>query len=97
MEEPVGAFRLKDHNGIHASQRGDHGGALVFRHEWAVRAFELTNRLVSIQSDNEEVAQTARVLKIADMAEMKEIETAVGGDNLQASPAGVGGPAGGLR
>lgn len=96
-EEPVRALFPEDDNGVHASQSGENGGALFLWYERTMRAFEFTRGTVGIEADDEQVTEFFGALQIADVTEVKEVETTVGGDDAPPSTMGGGGPTSGLR
>jgi hypothetical protein len=52
-----------------------------------VRAFQLSDRTVAIEPDHEEITEFFGALQIANMAEVNQIETSVGGDDPLATAA----------
>jgi len=95
-QESMGTDLREDDDGVDAGERGDDGGTLSLRDQWTSRTFEFSDRTVAVQSDDEEITKPAGALQIAYMAEVKQVETAVGGDHALAAAAGQRGPAGGL-
>lgn len=95
-KESMGADLGEDDNGVDASERGEDGGALFLRHQRATRPFELADRTIAVQADNEEVAELLGALEIGDMAEVKQIKATVGDDDALAVLTRQSGPAGGL-
>lgn len=90
-------FLPKDDDRVHAGQSGQYGGALAGRDERAVRAFELADRRVGVEANDEPVAEAPGALEVAHMAEVEQVEAAVRGDNpLTVTPGGVR-PTPGLR
>lgn len=81
-QKAVRAFFGENDYGIDARQSSDHLGALLLRDERSAGAFELADRLVAIEANDEEFSEFLRALEIADVAEMKQIETPVGGHNF---------------
>lgn len=94
-ESDRAGFAENDH-GVHAGQGGEDGGAVAFGDEGAVGAFELADGAVGIEADDQEVAELFGALEVADVAVVKEVETAVGGDDGLAAATGGVGPAAGL-
>ena len=90
------SFGENDH-GIDAGEGGENLGALLLWDERTAGAFELVNRFVAIEADDEEVPEFLRALQVANMPEVKQIETPVRGHDLLAATARAGGPTRGLR
>jgi hypothetical protein len=72
---------VEDDDGIHARQRLQHGGAVLLRHERAIRALQAGDRFVGVQQHDEAVAKGARGLERADVAGVQQVEAATGCDN----------------
>jgi hypothetical protein len=90
------SFGENDH-GIDARQGREDLGALLLRDERSAGAFELADRSVAIEADDEEVPELLRALEIANMAEVKQIETPIRGHDLLTMMARAGGPTSRLR
>jgi hypothetical protein len=68
---------VENHDVIHGGESGDKFGARLRGKNRAAGAFESADARVGIYRDDEEIAFTARALKIADMSRVQNIETAV--------------------
>jgi len=95
-QEPVGAFLREDDDGIDARQRGQHGGTLALGDERAPRALEFAHGAVSVEADDEQIAKSPGALQIADVPEVDQVETSIGGHDAATAPTRRGGPLGGL-
>jgi hypothetical protein len=82
----------KNANRIDTLKSGDDCGAVVFVVYGAAGPFEVPDRSVAIDADEEDVALLAGVLKVSDMAKMQDIEAAVGHDELAPLRADFGAP-----
>src|SRR5215213_10050579 len=92
-EQEFGDGRLvEDRDVVHGAQGGDDLGALSFGDEGAPLAFEAPHLLVRVDADDEQVAQTLRRLKVADVPDVQQVEAAVGEDDARAPPARDGDP-----
>jgi hypothetical protein len=80
-QEPVGALLGENDDGVDACQRGEDGGTLSLGDEGPARSFKFADRTVSVEADDEEVAKLAGALQVADVTEVEQVETAVGGDH----------------
>jgi hypothetical protein len=76
-----GALRrqiVKNDHAIDAFKRCKNLCALVFGNDRASLAFELSHARVTVQTDDERVAEAASMLQAADVAGMQQVEAAVG-------------------
>jgi hypothetical protein len=81
----MGADLGEDDDCVDACQRGQHRRALFLWDQGPVRAFELADGVVAVEPNDEEVAEFFGALQIAHVAEMNQVETPVGGDDLLAA------------
>jgi hypothetical protein len=86
-QESVGTLLGENDDGIDARQRGEDGGTLTLRDERSSRSLEFTDRAVSVEADDKEIAKLARALQVTDVTEMKEVEAAVRADNAATAAA----------
>lgn len=84
-EEVGGASFGEDADGADAGEGSKDFGAVGFGIDGAGGAFEAADGGIVIEADEEEVAEGAGGLEVADVAGVEEVEAAVGGDE-----AGVG-------
>ena len=80
-DQIVRRFLVEDHDGVHARQRLEDLGALGLRGERSIGPLDVTDGSVGIQADDQRVAKPARVLKIAQMTDVEQVEHTVGEDN----------------
>src|ERR1019366_4939913 len=64
-EELAGVRFAKNHDGIDTFQRGEHGGPVALRSEGAGWSFEPAHGLITVQADNQQVAEAAGALERA--------------------------------
>ena len=70
----------------HGFQRGDNRHAIFQWVEWAVAAFiQTAYRFIAVDRDNQRRAQLGGVLQIADVAQVQDVETAIGKDQRPGS------------
>ena len=77
-DQRVGAVLLEDDHRVHPAHRGDQLRPLRGGHHRAARALQPPHRGVGVEPDHERVAERAGGLEIADVADVEEIEAAVG-------------------
>jgi len=91
-EKSTGGFFRENANGIHALQRRQNEGAVLFVVHRAIRTFQLLDRVVAADADEQEIAEVASAFEIRDVAEVKDIETAVGDHETLAASADIRAP-----
>ena len=91
-EKLGGAGLGKDDDGVHAGKRRQDGGPLPGGDQGATGTLEAPDGSVGVEADNEAVAEVPGLLKVADVAVVEEVETAIGGDQTEAVAAGNRGP-----
>ena len=93
LDEDVGAERAdqlqrrrraEDRHEVHAGERREDLGALPRRGERAPRPLEAPHRGVGVDADDERVAEFPRLLEVADVADVQQVEAAVGEDDFLA-------------
>jgi hypothetical protein len=62
---------------IDASECGDHSEAILQGIHWASFALQTTYRFVSVEGNHKVVTQVSSLLKVVDMARMKNVENSV--------------------
>jgi len=82
--ERVGRVLVEHDDVVHRAQRREHLRALARRHHGAPRPFQPRHRRVAVDADEEHVAERAGGLEIADVADVQEVEAAVGEDEALA-------------
>jgi hypothetical protein len=92
----VRAFFREDHDCVNKLQCRNHGGTLAFRHERTPRPFELSAGRIGVEADDEQVAESPGTLKVTHVAEMQEVEAAIGRDDALVATMSACGPALGL-
>jgi hypothetical protein len=75
---------VEDEDSVDAFEAGEDLGALVLRDDGAAGSFEGANAAIAVDANNEEIAKGAGGFEAADVARVKEIEAAIGEDNLAA-------------
>ena len=79
---------VEDHDRVDACQRAQHFGALSLGVDRPIVPFvQRPGRPVGVDGDDQRVAELARLLQIAHVARVQQIEDAVGEDDLLAAPA----------
>ena len=76
-----GRVLVEDHDRVDAGERGQHFGALVLPVDRAGRSLVAADGRVGVEPDDQDVAERARGLQVADVAGMQQIEDAVGEDD----------------
>src|SRR5690606_10902783 len=71
----VGAER---HHPVHRVQCLEHRHALRERHDRPLRSLETAHGFISVDRDDQAVAQRARFLQVGDVAGMQDVEAAIG-------------------
>ena len=74
---------------IHAAQRFQELRALMLREQWPFVTFERPCRDVAIQANHQEVAKCAGLLEVAHVADVQQVEYAIGEYHAAALPVGV--------
>lgn len=92
-KEPGGADIGEDGDGIDRFQGGEDGGAVVLGIDGAALAFQAADGGIAVDADEEKVTEIAGGLEVGDVAEVEEIEAAVGDDEIFGA-AELGAPAG---
>ena len=77
-EEAIGGGIVEEDGGVHASEGGNEASAFGGGQEWAALTFQSPRRVVAVDSDEQRIAEGAGFLKIIEMADVQEIEHAVG-------------------
>jgi hypothetical protein len=78
---------VEDDHGVDAAEGFEDFGALRLCRDRTLRSFDLTDRSVGVQADEQRASKVTRVLEIAQVANVQEIEDAVGeNDRLSSSP-----------
>src|ERR1039457_6499750 len=86
-QEPSGRCFGEDANPANAFQRGQHCGAVVFRGHRALRPLELADGRIAIDPDQEGVTFAPRSFQVGDVADVEQVEAAVGDDQASATGA----------
>ncbi len=87
-EQEFGDGRLvEDGDVVHGAQARDDLGALARGDEGAPLALQESHLLVRVDADDEQVAQALRRLKVTDVPDVQQVETAVGEDDARAPSA----------
>ena len=68
----------EDDHGIDIGEGGENFGALGFRHDRAAFAFQCADRSVGVDGNNELASKCAGSVEIANVADVEDVETAVG-------------------
>src|SRR5258708_24956499 len=76
-EEATRAAFMKDRDVRHAADRRDQLGTLALVHHRTPLAFECSDRLISVDPDDEHVRLLGSVLQVADMTHVEHVEAAV--------------------
>ena len=77
----------KNRHRIDHAPSGEQFRPVGLRHERPVRPFKLAHRGIAVQPDPEKIAKSARLGQVAQMADMQQVEAAVGGHDDAAFPA----------
>ena len=96
LEQRVGRVLIEDDDVLNAGQRGQHGGAIVLADDRPLGMLRPAHALVAVNAHEKRVAQQPSFGQMADMADVQQIETSVGEDDLVAAAAIVFGQAHGL-
>ena len=80
-DEFQGGRFIKNRDIIHTPEAGEDFCPLFLREDWPVRAFQTSNRTVTVHSDDQYISERFGFLQIADMADMEKVKTAVGKDD----------------
>ena len=71
-------FFGKDYDGVHIRQRRQNFRAFFGRHHGPPFTFQRSHRSIGVYRDNQLAAEFARGMQVADMTDVKQIETTVG-------------------
>src|SRR5579883_93701 len=82
LDEGAGGWLIEDGDIINAGEGGEDFGALLLRHQGATWAFQAARAFVAVQAKNQEIAQRAGILQVANMAEVQQVEAAIGENGL---------------
>lgn len=83
-DEPGDAWFFKKDHGIDTTESSDDFSAIEFAIDGAAGALEGADGVVGVDSDDESVSERAGLLEVSDVTGMKEVETAVGEDEVLA-------------
>lgn len=78
-----GGWLIEDGHVIHASQGSYYLSALSLGHDGATWTFIPAYRCVRVDAYNQYVTEGARLLQIADVADVEQVEGAIGKDDAQ--------------
>lgn len=82
VENAVDVRLIKDHNMIHTPKCGNKRRSFILIQDRAPGSFQAANRPVAVDRHNERIAQCACTFEIAHVADVENIEAAVGKDDL---------------
>lgn len=68
---------MEDHDRIYGLERSQNFGTFVLRNCRATGSFKLSHRLISIETDNQDVSMAFRGLKELDVAGVQHVEAAI--------------------
>ncbi len=88
-DDGVRCLLVEDGHGVHALQGGEDLGTFVLGRDGAFGSLVPADRAVRIDRDDEQVAERARLLQVADVARMEQVEDPVGEDDALAAGAGA--------
>ena len=80
LDKPQRRVFVENVHGIDAAQREQHPLAVFLRVDRSGAALEPAHRGVRVQADDEVLSQRARLLKVGDVADVQDVEAAVGED-----------------
>jgi hypothetical protein len=83
-DDGAGSRFVEDENRVDAFEAGEDFGALVLRDYGAAGSFEGADAAVAVDANDEDIAEGAGGFEAADVSRVKEIEAAIGEDNLAA-------------
>ena len=86
-DEIVRGVRIEDDDTVDTLERLEHFRALGLRRDWPRRPLVRADRSVGVEADDQRVAQRAGVLQVSEVADVQEIEDAVGEHDLLAGGA----------
>ena len=95
-DERVRRVLVEHDRRVDRRQRGDDLGAFGLRRDRPAWSLVRPNRPIRIHADNQRVAERPRVLQVAQMARMQQVEDAVGEDDRLAGGAQALDEAGGV-
>ena len=81
FEERFDARLTKEDDVIHGAKRGDEKSTCIFIKDGTAGAFQRANAQIRVHSHDENVPFVAGAFEIADVADVKRIEAAVGKNN----------------
>lgn len=76
---------MKDRNVINRANGRDQLGALALWQQWPSLTLELSNLSIAIDTDDEQVAKSARGFKVANMSNVQKVEATVCEDDARSS------------
>src|SRR5579885_1629920 len=74
---------VEDRHVVNGAEGRDRLGPLAFGDERAAFALEPTHLLVAVDRDDQKVAERASAFEVADVADVQEVEAAVGEDDAR--------------
>ncbi len=83
----MGIVFVEHHHGVDARERSQHLGAFVLGINRPRRPFKGAYRTIGVDRDDEHIAFAPRILQIADMPRVQQIEHPVGKDHFLAGVA----------
>ncbi len=82
LDQRQGSFLIEQADVVDAFERPQHDRPLGFIVDRPIRSFaETTNAGVGVESDDEQISLISRLLQVADMPPVEDVEAAVGEDN----------------
>ncbi len=80
LDKPVRRVLVENVDRVHAAQGEQHALAVFLTVDRAAVALQPAHRLVAIQANDQILSQRARLFKVLDVADVKDVEAAVGED-----------------
>jgi len=77
-QQPTWIRVTKDNHVVHAAHRGDELGSLARRKHGSPGTFETRDRQVVVDGDNQSICFGRGALQVPDVADVQQVETAVG-------------------
>jgi hypothetical protein len=78
FEQLVRCRIVENQHVIDAVQGSDHCGAITIVDDWAIGPFEQPDAGIAVDGHDQDVSQPGGLLQAGDMADMEQVETAIG-------------------
>ena len=81
VKELARGVLIEDQDVIDTSQRSEHSGAVVFGDDWSSGTFEFSHAGIAVDGHDQDVAKLPGLFEQSEVANMEQVEAAVGEDD----------------